>query len=107
MPLLMEKEPGGPQRSEIHLATPATMRAQPGDDGAGQLLRAGGGTLATGIIAALLTKFAFGGIGIQGPHTNSGWLSLLVAMGCLPFGFLLFLLGVAKWLRNKKTGIRD
>lgn len=107
MPLLMEKEPREPQHSEIHLATPATTRPQPGDDGAGQLLRAGGGTLVTGILAALLTKFVFGGIGIQGPHTNSGWLSLLVAMGCLPFGFLLFLLGAAKWLRNKKTGIRD
>ena len=54
----------------------------------------------------------FGGIGTQGPHTNSGWLSLLVAMGCLPFGSLLFLLGAAKWLRNRRireqgAGVRD
>jgi hypothetical protein len=77
------------------------------EDGTRQLLQSGAGTLAAGILAAALTKFVFGGIGPQGPHTNSGWLSLMVAMMCLPFGFLLFLLGAAKWLRNKKAGIRE
>lgn len=72
------------------------------DDGTGQLLRTGGGTLLVGIVAALLTKTVFGGIGSEGPHTNLGWCALLVAMGCLPFGFLLTLLGAAKWLRNRK-----
>jgi hypothetical protein len=102
MPLLMEKQPDKPMRRDIHLAAPAGARPDANDDGTRQLLRAGGGTLVVGIIAALLTRTVFGGIGIQGPHTNSGWLSLLVAMGCLPFGFLLFLLGAAKWLRNRK-----
>jgi hypothetical protein len=115
----MEKQPDKHPRSEIHLAASAGVQPDLNDDGTRQLLRAGGGTLLVGIFAALLTKTVFGGIGIQGPHTNSGWLSLLVAMMCLPFGFLLFLLGAAKWLRNRwirekglrtrdqGTGIRD
>ncbi len=43
-----------------------------------------------------------GGIGQHGPHTNSGWLSLLLAMMCLPFGTMLTVLGAAKWLRNRR-----
>ena len=73
------------------------------DDGTSQLLRWGGWTLTAGLIAALLTKTVFGGIGPQGPHTNSGWMALIVSMMCLPFGFLLFLLGAAKWLRNRRN----
>ena len=96
----MEKEPEKQRHSEIHLA--ASAGSDPNDDGTRQLLRSGAGTLVLGILAALLTKFVFGGIGSQGPHTNSGWLSLLVTMMCLPFGFLLFLLGAAKWLRNRR-----
>jgi hypothetical protein len=72
------------------------------DDGTNQLLKSGGWTLATGIFFALLTKFALGGIGPQGPHTNTGWMALIVVMMCLPFGFLLFLLGALKWLRNRR-----
>jgi len=72
------------------------------DDGTNQLLKSGGWTLATGIFFALLTKFALGGIGPQGPHTNTGWMALIVTMMCLPFGFLLFLLGALKWLRNRR-----
>jgi hypothetical protein len=102
MPLLMEKEPEKQPRSEIHIAAEAGSLPDPNDDGTRQLLRAGLGTLAVGVLAALLTRFVFGGIGPQGPHTNSGWLSLLVAMGCLPFGSLAFLLGAAKWLRIRR-----
>ena len=72
------------------------------DDGTNQLLKWGGWTLATGIFFALLTKFALGGIGPQGPHTNTGWMALIVTMMCLPFGFLFFLFGVLKWLRNRR-----
>jgi hypothetical protein len=72
------------------------------DDGTNQLLKSGGWTLATGIFFALLTNFALGGIGPQGPHTNGGWMALTVTMMCLPFGFLLFLLGALKWLRNRR-----
>ena len=78
---------------------PAT---QPPDDGTRQLLRWGGWTLAVGLLAAALAKTVFGGIGEQGPHTNSGWMALIVAMMCLPFGCMLFFLGAAKWLRNRR-----
>jgi hypothetical protein len=74
------------------------------DDGTSQLLKWGGWTLGTGFFFALLTKTLFGGIGPQGPHTNSGWMALIITMMCLPFGFLLFLLGVLKWLRNRRSG---
>lgn len=74
------------------------------DDGTRQLLQTGIWTLAAGVIAALLTVTVFGGIGPQGPHTNTGWIFLLIAMGCLPFGSMAFLLGGAKWLRNRRLG---
>lgn len=78
---------------------------RPGDgagDGTKELLRTGIGTLAAGVLAAVLANTAFGGIGPQGPHTNSGWIALLVAMMCLPFGSIAFLLGAAKWIRNRR-----
>lgn len=75
--------------------------SQVDDDGTRALLRTGIATLAAGILASILTLTVFGGIGIHGPHTNPGWLSLMVAMMCLPFGFMLFALGFAKWLRNR------
>jgi hypothetical protein len=58
--------------------------------------------LLAGVLAALLTATVFGGITRQGPHTDAGWLSLMVAMACLPFGLMLFALGAAKWLRNRR-----
>lgn len=76
--------------------------ATPTSDGTSQLLRCGIGTLITGVLAAVLTKYVFGGISQQGPHTNSGWLALIVAMMCLPFGSMLTLLGAAKWFRNRR-----
>jgi hypothetical protein len=79
-----------------------TSNSENPDGGAGQLLRWGASTLGAGFFFAILTKTVFGGIGPQGPHTNGGWLSLIAAMGCLPFGSMLSLLGAAKWLRNKR-----
>ncbi len=72
------------------------------DDGTRQLLQTGIWTLVAGVLAAALTETVFGGIGPQGPHTNAGWIFLLIAMGCLPFGSMAFLLGGAKWLRNRR-----
>lgn len=72
------------------------------DDGTRQLLQAGISILAVGALAALMTVTVFGGIGEHGPHTNSGWLTLLLAMMCLPFGTMLTLLGTAKWLRGRR-----
>ena len=73
-----------------------------GDDGTRALLRTGIWTLVAGGIAAILAATVFGGISRQGPHTNAGWLSLMVALMCLPFGLMLFGLGFAKWLRNRR-----
>lgn len=66
-----------------------------------QLLRTGGGIFATGAVAALLAMKVFGGIGRLGPHTNSGWLALMVAMGCLPTGALTVALGIAKMIGDR------
>jgi len=77
------------------------------DDGTRQLLLTGIWTLAAGVVAALLTETVFGGIGPQGPHTNSGWIFLLIAMGCLPFGSMAFLLGGLKWLRNRRIAASE
>jgi hypothetical protein len=78
------------------------MKSEQSDDGTRTLLRTGIWTLAAGAVAALLAATVFGGISRQGPHTNAGWLSLMVAMACLPFGLMLFGLGFAKWLRNRR-----
>ncbi|WP_263368432.1 hypothetical protein [Edaphobacter bradus] len=61
-----------------------------------KLLRTGLAIFGTGVLAALLTATLFGGIGRQGPHTNSGWLALILAMGCLPTGFLTLILAFMK-----------
>jgi drug/metabolite transporter (DMT)-like permease len=84
-----------------------TARTPLPDDGTRQLLQGAFWTLLVGILAALATKFLFGGIGIHGPHTNGGWLSLIVAMMCLPFGCMLLLLGGAKYLRNRRLASKS
>jgi hypothetical protein len=61
-----------------------------------KLLITGLSIFLTGVLAAALAATVCGGIGHQGPHTNSGWLMLMVAMGCLPTGLLTLLLAVAK-----------
>ena len=67
-----------------------------------QLLRAGLAIFLSGAIAALLAATAFGGIGRQGPHSNSGWLALMIAMGCLPTGTLTLALAIAKLIGERK-----
>lgn len=71
-------------------------------DGTSQLLRWGGTILGSGILAAILLQSLLGGFTTTGAHTNSGWFALIVALACIPFGFLLLLLGVSKWLRNRR-----
>jgi hypothetical protein len=66
-----------------------------------QLLRTGVVIFGCGAVAALLTATVFGGIGHQGPHTNSGWLALMVAMGCLPTGVLTLALAIAKLIADR------
>ena len=77
-----------------------TSSDQP-DDGTRQLLRWGAVILGIGVVAAALLMTAFGGVGVEGAHNNGGWLALIVGAMCLPFGLMLFVLGVAKWLRNR------
>jgi hypothetical protein len=67
-----------------------------------QLLRTGLAIFLTGAVAALLAATVCGGIGRQGPHTNSGWLALMVAMGCLPSGTLTLGLAVAKLIGDRR-----
>ena len=71
-----------------------------------QLLRTGVAIFLTGAVAAVLTMTVFGGIGRQGPHTNSGWLALMVAMGCLPTGTLTLVLAIAKLAGDRKKKAR-
>lgn len=76
------------------------------EDGTKQLLRWGGCMVGTGVLAAVLLETALGGFTPTGATTNSGWLALIVALMCLPFGGLLFALGFAKWLRNRSLARR-
>ena len=86
--------------------TRATSAPLP-DDGTRPLLQGAFWTLLIGILAAGATKFLFGGIGIHGPHTNAGWIALIVAMMCLPFGCMLLALGGAKYLRNDRLARKN
>ena len=66
-----------------------------------KLLRTGLLIFGTGVIAAALIFISFGGVTRQGPHTNLGWLALMLAMGCLPTGFLTLLLAAVKLLGDR------
>src|ERR1700757_4593737 len=110
MQLVMKPKPGSKTpaarsaRGGLYVAARGGKQAmrEPKDDGTRQLLQSGGGTIIAGLLALLLMLTVFGGVTRQGPHTSSGWLALIVALMCLPFGSLLFLLGGAKWLRNRR-----
>jgi hypothetical protein len=61
-----------------------------------KILRTGLWIFGTGIASVISIHTFFGGIGHQGPHTNAGWLALMLAMGCLPTGSLTLLLAILK-----------
>jgi hypothetical protein len=71
------------------------------NDGTTELLRGGGLILLIGLVSFGLLMIAFGGVSVEGAHSNPGWLALIIAAMCLPFGLLLTLLAVAKWLRKR------
>ena len=71
------------------------------DDGTRALLQAGSWITLAAVLALISTETLFGGLGIDGPHTNAGWLSFMFALMGIPFGLMLLVLGVAKWLRNR------
>lgn len=75
-------------------------------DGTPQLLRGGAWTVGTGLLAVVLLETLLGGLTARGATTNAGWFALIVALMCIPFGSLLLLLGVAKWLRNRSLARR-
>ena len=64
-------------------------------------LRTGVAIFSTGILAVLSIVFFFGGIGRQGPHTNAGWLALVLALGCLPTGTLPLFLAALKLFADR------
>lgn len=87
--------------SERKLEIPKPAQQQQ-NDGTRELLQWGSSIVATGLLAAILLETIFGGFSPTGAHTNTGWFALIVALMCLPFGGLLLLLGIAKWLRNRR-----
>ena len=66
------------------------------------LLRTGLCIFGTGAVSAALMLFAFGGVSRQGPHTNLGWLALMIAMGCLPTGTLTLFLAALKLSADRR-----
>jgi hypothetical protein len=67
-----------------------------------KLLRTGLLIFGTGAIAAVLIFTTFGGVTRQGPNTNPGWFALILAMGCLPTGFLTLLLAALKLIGDRR-----
>ena len=67
-----------------------------------KLLRTGLLIFGTGALSVLLIFTVFGGIGPQGPHTNGGWLALMLAMGCLPTGTLTLALAFSKLIGDRR-----
>jgi hypothetical protein len=67
-----------------------------------KLLRTGLLIFGTGVLSAALIFTSFGGVTHQGPHTNLGWLALMLAMGCLPTGFLTLLLAALKVIGDRR-----
>jgi len=70
-------------------------------DGTRELLTAGSLILLFGLLAFLLLVTVLGGINADGAHSNAGWLALILAAMCVPFGIMLAALGAAKWLRKR------
>ena len=70
-----------------------------------KLLSTGTAIFGTGVLSAVLIFAAFGGVTRQGPHTNGGWLALMLAMGCLPTGTLTLLLALWK-LSGERSRLR-
>ena len=66
-----------------------------------KLLTTGSSLLAGGVLCAALLFIAFGGATRQGPHTNGGWLMLVLALGALPLGLLISALGLAKLIGER------
>ena len=73
----------------------------PPNDGTRPILFTGLSMIAAGLLAVALLQTLLGGFSPTGAKTNTGWMALIVALMCLPFGSLLAALGVAKDLRRR------
>jgi drug/metabolite transporter (DMT)-like permease len=67
-----------------------------------KLLTTGTVILLVGAIAALLIFTVFGGVTREGPHTNGGWLALVIALGCVPTAVFTLFLGLAKLIGDTR-----
>ena len=83
-------------------AKPPTEGVALPDDGTNALLKTGFWIVLVSLFFLLLTKTVFGGIGIYGARSDAGWLTLMFTLMGLPFGLMLLVLGIAKWLRNRR-----
>jgi hypothetical protein len=81
---------------------PAHRTTQPVPRDAAALLKTGGTIMLVGALSAASIYLFFGGVTHQGPHTNAGWLALIVAAMCFPFGLMLFTLGAAKYFGHRR-----
>jgi hypothetical protein len=68
-----------------------------------KILRTGLYIFGTGVLAVVLILTLFGGLGPQGPHTNAGWLMLILALGCLPTGTLTLFLAAIKIIGDYRS----
>jgi hypothetical protein len=84
----------------------ALWRKLNAQDGTLGLLRTGGWTLFACGLAYVLAGTVLGGMTPQGPRTIAGWMAVIVSLMTLPFGVLVFLLGLAKALRNRQLARR-
>jgi hypothetical protein len=69
-----------------------------------KLFLTGGAIFLTGAAGAVLMLTVLGGVTRQGPHTNGGWLALMLAIGCLPTGLLTLLLALSKFIGERRHG---
>jgi hypothetical protein len=69
-----------------------------------KLVVTGGSIFGAGCVAAALMLTLFGGVTKAGPHSNLGWLALMIAMACLPMGTLTLVLGIAKVMGDRSKG---
>jgi hypothetical protein len=65
------------------------------------LLRTGSWIFGTGVVCVALLFAVLGGATKHGPHTNGGWLALMIALGCLPTGLLTLALGLSKLIGER------
>ncbi len=65
------------------------------------ILRVAGFIEVAGLLCAVAV-WTSGGMTTHGPHGNIGWLGLIVALGCIPTGTFFLILGLAKWMGDRK-----